>query len=99
MSDVLEKIGRFLFSNPWAPLGVIAELLDLSRAEQDLLKDEVLFERVRVPVMSERGYQVVFGLSVEGERRLVGRFRSAGALAEALLMGFGRLEKARRVLA
>jgi hypothetical protein len=98
--ETRQKIGRFLFSNPWSSLGVACALTGTGyRAGSQGLSDGACFERVRVPRGDARGYQDLYALTGQGQKELVGRYRSPGTLAEALLLSFSRLSLARDLLA
>jgi hypothetical protein len=99
MDEIIVKVGRFLFYNPWSPQSLIVRLTGLGRDGASVLGDRAIFERVRIPCWNARGYQDVYGLTAKAQIELTGLSRPPRALGEALLMQYGRLERARQVLA
>jgi hypothetical protein len=98
MDEQLARAARFLFYNPWCSRSVISALAGLDRSGQKQLEEWGLFERIYAPRENAQGHQLVYALSAAGQRALIGRYRSPLLLAEALLMQYGRLDRARQGL-
>src|SRR5512146_1380316 len=98
MSVSIDQLASFLFYNPWSPFPVMEAFLNLSWAGERRLKDEHFFERLRIPAETKRGYQDAYALTADGQKELVGRYRSPRALGEALLLQYDRLARARAAL-
>jgi hypothetical protein len=99
MDESGQKIGRYLFYNPWSGAGVIGRLTGLTRHKLEVLEDRVTFARERVPSRDRRGYQDLYALTSLAEKEVAGFSRTERLRGEALLMAYDRLSRARQVLA
>lgn len=99
MDPAAEPLAAFLLDNPWCPAGLLGRILGLGRRRLAGLADQVVFERLQAPQSGGRGYQTLYALTAEGARQLGAGYRAPRLLAEALLLSYGRLGRARTGLA
>ncbi len=93
-----KKITGFLFYNPWCSEKTVSVTLGMNEWDLRLLKDERLYERLRVPSISKRGYQDVYALKALAQKLFFGVNRHPRYLADAFLMQYNRLEYTREKL-
>jgi len=99
MDELSGRIGRFLFYNPWCTLEIVQQVLGRNEDVLERLSDASRFEKLRVVARHCPQGQDAYALTLEGQRELIGRYRSPTSLSDALLMICSRLEKARRAVA